>query len=222
MKAAALTLVVALSLSASAFAQQGPRNEREYRDSYDHFSVGLRNSLPTGNALDGVDWDDLVSGGIGLQFQYSALWRANSWNYGGYYFGVAVDSFGGRTSTLSGATVRTDRLNMVNVEFGGKLRQNFNGFFVDEHVGIGAAVYMKQELDIRNGGPEGLELIESSVNYLFDIGVRIGAPIGRDVELALGVSYHMNGAPSEGEDFSGLKFKAQQNIVFGLTLDFGF
>ena len=226
MKAAALTLVVALSLSASAFAQQEARNEREYRDSYDHFSVGLRATLPTGEALDGINWDDLVGGGIGLQLQYQALWRANSWNYGGYFFGVDVDSFGGRTSTLNAggasATVRTDRLNMAAVEFGGMLRQNFNGFHVDEHVGVGALIYMKQELDVRNGGAEGLELIESSVTYLFDIGVRIGAPIGKNTEMSLGVSYQLNGAPSEGEDFSGLNFKPMKNFVIGLNFDFGF
>ena len=222
MKAAALTLAVALSLSASAFAQQEARNEREYRDGYSQFSVGLRNSLPTGEAFQGVKWDDLISGGIGLQLQYSDLYRSNSWVYTGWYLGVNIDSFGGRSSTVQGVDIRTDRLNMANLEFGLKVRQNFQGFHLDEHLGVGAAMYMKQEVDIRNGGPEGLELIKSSVNYLFDVGVRFGAPIGKDVELALGVSYQMNGAPSEGDDFSGLNFKSQKNVVLGLYLDFGF
>lgn len=226
MKSAALTLVVALSLSASAFAQQEPRNEREYRDGYSQLIVGLRNSLPTGEAFSGADWDDVVSGGVGLQLQYSSLTRSNSWVYGGWYVGVNVDSFGGRTSDLTAngvtATVRTDRLNTVNLEFGGKLRQNFSGFHIDEHVGVGAVMYMKQEFDVRNGGAEGLELIESSVSYLFDIGVRVGAPIGKNVELSLGVSYQINGAPGEGENVTGLNFKPMQNLVFGLTLDFGF
>ncbi|HEV3028816.1 MAG TPA: hypothetical protein VG457_14650, partial [Planctomycetota bacterium] len=100
MKAAALTLVVALSLSASAFAQQEPRNEREYRDEYDQLTVGLRNSIPTGIATNGVRWGDLISSGIGLELQYQELTRANSWIYGGWYAGLAADSFGGRSSTV--------------------------------------------------------------------------------------------------------------------------
>lgn len=222
MKAAALTLVVALSLSASAFAQQEPRNEREYRDGYNQLIIGLRNSLPTGDALNGVEWDELISGGLGLQLQYTELYRTSSWVYAGWYLGANVDSFAGRSGTVSGVDIRTERLNMANLEFGAKVRQNFQGFHLTEHVGVGAAMYMKQELDVLNGGAEGLELIKSSVNYMFDIGIRFGAPIGKDVDLSLGVSYQMNGAPEEGDDFSGLKFKSQRNIVLGLSLDIGF
>ena len=197
MKTAALTLFVALLLSASAFAQQEPRNEREYRDEYDQLTVGLRNSLPTGDAFTGVRWRDLITSGIGLEVQYQELWRANSWIYGGWYAGLAVDSFGGRSSTLVdpntglSTDIRTHRLNTADVEVGGRLRQNFSGFHVDENVGVGAVVYMKQELDIRNGGPQKLELIKTSENYLFDVGVRIGAPIGKDVELGFGISFQV-------------------------------
>ncbi|MBV8878737.1 MAG: hypothetical protein JO332_02120 [Planctomycetaceae bacterium] len=225
MKAAALTLVVALSLSASAFAQTEARNEREYRDSYDHFVVGLRNSLPTGTAFSGVDWDDLISGGIGLELQYSQLSRASSWVYGGWYVGLSVDSYGGRSSTLSSggvtADIRTGRLNTAALEFGGRLRQNFNGFHLDESVGVGPLMYMKQEFDVRNGGPENLELIKSSVSYLLDVNVRVGAPIGKNIELGLGVGLDLKGAPGEGDDVSGLNFRPMLNIVFGLTLDIG-
>jgi len=228
MKAAALTLVVALSLSASAFAQQEPRNEREYRDEYDQLTVGLRNSIPTGIATNGVRWGDLISSGIGIELQYQELSRANSWIYGGWYAGVAADSFGGRSVTLVDAATglstdaRTHRLNTADVEFGGRLRQNLSGFHVDESVGAGAVMYMKQEMDIRNGGPKNLEFIKSTPNYLFDLGVRLGAPIGKDVELGLGFSFLVNGAPAHGKDFPGLHFRPQENLVFGLTLDFGF
>lgn len=228
MKAAALTLVVALSLSASAFAQQEARNEREYRSEYDQLIFGLRNSLPTGEAFDGTRWGQLVSGGIGLEIQYQELWRTSSWVYAGWYAGIAVDSFGGRSSTLTdpstgiSSDVRTHRLNTADLEFGGRLRQNFNGFHIDENVGVGAVIYMKQELDIRNGGAKNLELIKSSVSYVFDLGVRVGAPIAKDVELGLGIGFQLDGAPSHGKDAPGINFKPMQNLVLGLTLDIGF
>jgi len=228
MKAAALTLVVALSLSASAFAQQETHNEREYKDQYNQLIFGLRNSLPTGEAFTGTRWGEIVSGGIGIEIQYAQLWRTSSWVYGGWYAGVAVDSFGGRSSTLvdstTGATadIRTDRLNTADLEFGGRLRQNFNGFHVDENVGVGAVMYMKQDFDVRNGGPSKLELIKSSVSYLVDFGVRVGAPVAKDVELGLGVGFQVNGAPSHGKDAPGIHFRPMQNIVLGLTLDIGF
>jgi hypothetical protein len=228
MKAAALTLVVALSLSASAFAQQEPRNEREYRDEYNQLTIGLRDSMPTGDAVNGVRWGDLITGGIGLELQYQELWRANSWIYGGWYAGVAVDSFGGRSLTFVDPTtsftsvIRTHRLNTADLEFGGRLRQNFNGFHIDENVGVGAVAYMKEELDVRNGGPQKLEFIKSSENYLYDLGIRVGAPVGKDVELGLGLAFQVNGAPAHGKDFPGLHFKPQENLVLGLTLDIGF
>jgi len=108
------------------------------------------------------------------------------------------------------------------VEFGGRLRQNFSGFHLDENLGVGAVYYMKQKLDERNGGPTGLEFIKSSINYLFDIGVRIGAPLGKNVDLSLGISYQVDGAPDSGKDFSTLNFRPMQNLVLGLSLDFGF
>ena len=111
--------------------------------------------------------------------------------------------------------------NMANVVFGGKLRQNFNGFHVEENVGIGAAIYMKQEVDITDLGIEVLELIKSSVTYLANFGAKIGAPLSKDVELSLGISYQINGAPDEGKDFNST-FKSQRNIILGLTLDIGF
>ena len=228
MKAAALTLVVALSLSASAFAQQEPRNEREYREEYNGLTVGLRDSKPTGEAFSGTRWGDLISGGIGLEVQYQELWRASSWIYGGWYGGLAVDSFGGRSltfvdpTTALSADVRMHRLNTADIEFGGRLRQNFSGFHIDENVGIGAVAYMKEELDVRNGGPQKLEFIKSSESYLYDFGARVGAPLGKDVELCLGFTFQVNGSPSHGKDFPGLHFRPQQNLVLGLSLDIGF
>jgi len=228
MKAAALTLVVALSLSASAFAQQEARNEREYRSEYDQLIFGLRNTLPTGEAFNGTRWGQIVSGGIGLEVQYQELWRTSSWIYAGWYGGIAFDSFGGRSSSLtdpsSGITtdVRTARLNTADLEFGGRVRQNFNGFHVDENVGVGALMYMKQDMDVRNGGPQNLELIKSSVSYLFDLGVRVGAPVAKDVELGLGIAFQLNGAPSHGKDAPGINFRPMQNVIIGLTLDIGF
>lgn len=223
MKSAALTLVVALSLSASAFAQQESRNERDYRDEYDQLIVSLRTIIPGGEAFTGVRWKELISGGLGANFQYSDLTRANSWIYGGWYIGAGIDSFGGKTATEDGGdTFRTHRLNTASLEIGPRLRQNFNGFHVDENIGVGGLFYMKQEIDDRTAGQSNLEFIKSSASYMFDVGARLGAPIGKDVDLNIGFAYQVNGAPSRGKDFTGFKFKEQQNFVFSLGLDIGF
>lgn len=229
MKAAALTTVVMLTLSASAFAQDSrkeARNDREYRDGYSELTIEVRNSLPAGEAFQGVRWSDIIGGGLGLDLQYSHLWRASSWVYGGYYAQLGIDSYSGRSSTqtdpvLGTIDIRTDRLNVANLVFGGRLRQNLSGFHFDENIGVGAAMYMKQEFDVKNTGLDKLELIKSSANYLATIGVRVGAPIGKDVDLNLGVAYQWMGAPSEGENFGG-KFKSLPSVVLGLSLDIGF
>lgn len=228
MKPAALTVVLALSLSASAVAQQEARNEREYRDVYSEFTVGVQNTIPGSKAFDDVRWSELISGGIGLDLEYSRLWRQNSWVYLGYFGSLQIDSFGGKRSTqfdeatASFFDIRTDRLNMGGLIVGGRIRENFNGFHMDQSVGVGASIYMKQELDVM-GGAEGLEFIKSSVNYAAQISARVGAPLGKNIDLNLGVGLRFNGAPDEGKDFSGaLKFKPQQNLVLALSLDFGF
>ncbi len=228
MKPAALTLVLALSLSASAFAQQEARNEREYTDVYDTFTVGLQNTIPGSKAFDDVRWSELISGGVGLDLEYSRLWRQNSWIYWGYYGSLQIDSFGGKKSTQFDSAsstfvdIRTDRLNMGGLLVGTRLRENFSGFHMDQSVGIGASMYMKEKIDVL-GGASGLEFIKSSVNYAAEIAARIGAPLGKSIDLNLGVGMRFNGAPDEGKDFTGsLKFKPQQNLVLALTLDFGF
>jgi len=222
MKPAALTLVLALSLSASAFAQQEARNEREYRDIYSELTVGIQNTFPGGDAFTDTRWSDLMSGGIGLNLEYSHLWRESSWIYCGYFASLQIDSFGGRRATLAGVEVRTDRTNQAAFLVGGRIRENFNGFHMDQSAGIGASIYMGQELDVLNGGPEDVELIKSSVNYAAQLSARIGAPLGKNVDLNLGIGLRFNGAPEEGKDVTGIKFKAQQNFVIGLSLDFGF
>jgi|SRR5581483_913562 len=228
MKSAALTSFLALSLSAAAAAQETrndrePRNDREYRDGYNQLIFSLSTTLPGGEAFSGTNWKDLISGGVGLEAEYGELWQANSWIYGGWYAGLGVDSFGGRTFTPSGGDeLRTDRLNMADLEVGGRLRQNFRGFHVDENVGVGGVFYMKQDFADRTLGIDKLELIKASASYMLDFGARIGAPIGKDVELNLGAAYRINGAPAHGKDVSGIKFKMQENIVFALSLDIGF
>jgi len=92
---------------------------------------------------------------------------------------------------------------------------------VDEKIGVGAAVYMKQEFAVRNLGIDNLELIKSSVNYLANFGMRLGAPLSKNRELNMGLAYQINGAPDEGKDFNG-KFKSMGNVIIGLSLDFGF
>jgi hypothetical protein len=229
MKSAALTSFLALALSAVAVAQETrndrePRNDREYRNDYEQLSFSVRTTLPGGEAFQGVRWNDIISGGIGLGVEYSSLYQASSWIYGGWFVGLGIDSFGGRTLTdsLSGDEIRTDRLNMADLEFGGRLRQNFKGFHVDESVGVGGLFYMKQEFADRTQDLDKLELIKSSATYMFDVGVRLGAPVGKDVELSLGAFYRVNGAPSHGKDVPGVTFKIQENFVFSLSLDIGF
>lgn len=229
MKSAALTSFLALSLSAAAVAQETRtdreyQKDREYRNEYEQLIFSLRTTLPGGEAFQGVRWNDLISGGLGFGAEYCELWQANSWIYGGWFVGLGVDSFGGRTFTPSNGAdeIRTDRLNMVNLEVGPRFRENFRGFHLDESVGVGGLFYMKQDFADRTTGVDKLELIKSSASYMFDVGLRLGAPVGKDVDLNLGASYRINGAPAHGKDVPGLKFKIQQNVVFALSLDIGF
>jgi len=229
MKSAALTSFLALSLSAAAVAQETrndrePRNDREYRNEYEQLIFSLRTTLPGGEAFQGVRWNDLISGGLGLDVEYCQLSQLNSWVYGGWFVGLGIDSFGGKTFTAAGGgdEFRSDRLNMADLEVGGRLRENFRGFHVDESLGVGGLFYMKQDVADRTLGIDKLELIKSSATYMFEVGARLGAPIGKDVELNLGAAYRINGAPSHGKDAPGIKFKIQQNVVFALSLDIGF
>jgi hypothetical protein len=232
MKSATVTAIVLFALPAAAFAQQSKREAREeraYSDraGYQELNFGLRASMPLGDMFNGQKWDDFYTMGLGLEVQYTELWKSSRGIFGGWYGGIALESFGGRRNTftdpnLGTIQLKSDRLNLASAEVGIRFREEFQTFHFDQNVGVGATFYGKADVEDGASGATG-EFVQSSISYMFAVGLRLGAPIGDNCELGLGFTYRINGTPKEGEDVRGaVNFKPLQEVIIALTLDFLF
>jgi hypothetical protein len=234
MKSATVTAIVLFALPAAAFAQQSRTEERTdrllYSDraGYTELNFGLRASMPLGDLFEGQEWEDFYTAGLGLEIQYTELWKSSRGIYGGWYGGISLESFGGRRNTftdpvLGTMQVKSDRLNLASAELGIRFREDFKTFRFDQNIGIGATFYSGADIeDAAIPGSDG-EFIDATITYMFTVGLRVGAPIGDGCELGLGVAYRINGTPKEGEDAKGLvNFRPLQEVIIALTLDFVF
>jgi hypothetical protein len=223
MKSATVTAIVLFALPAAAFAQQNRKEDRtghlfSDRAGYEELNFGLKVALPMGDLFKGQSWDDTYGLGMGLEIQYVDLYKSTRGIYGGWYGGLSLESFGGRRD----GTLKPERLNLASGEIGVWFREDFRTFRFDQHIGVGATFYGGSDIEDSTGGPD-IKFIDTSVNFLFTVGLRVGAPISDSCELGIGVAYRLNGGPKEGEDVSGtLNFKPLQEVIVALTLDFLF
>jgi hypothetical protein len=223
MKSATVAVLVLFALPAAAFAQQSrkeDRGERLFSDraGYEELNFGLRVSHPLGDLFEGQPWDDLFSAGLGLEIQYVDLVKTSRGIYAGWYGGLELESFGGRRVD----DLKSERLNLASAEIGVWFREDFKNFRFDQHLGIGATFYGGTDLESSIPGGD-VKFIDASVNYMFTVALRVGAPISNSCELGIGAAYRINGSPREGEDVRGaVNFKPLQEIIVAITLDFVF
>jgi len=228
-------LLVALTLQVEA----SPERRTEKRDKattytqtdsptrYSELTIGPRVSIVGGTAIESEKWSDFLSTGIGVEAQYSYLWRLSPSDYLGIYGGISYDNFAGRSHTVNDPVagpieIDPDSLGIVCIEAGIRGRTNFSGVFLDSRFGFGVALYQSTDATFTVGGASASDqVIASSAAFMFNGNVRFGVILGKASDLAFGIGYQMNGAPKEGDAITG-SFKAQSNIVLSLTLNINF
>lgn len=208
--------VACLSLSAVAYAQS------------EQVTIGPRVSIPSGKATGSVDWNDLLSDGVGFDLRYARLWKTDDTLSIGVYGKFLLDSYGGRSvhftdPTLGPVTVKPDSLLTYGLEVGAVERIDLGGFYLEPGIGLGLIAYHKTDATVNaTGGSADIEAVEGGAKFMFSAGARLSIPVSPKVEIGGGARFQLNGAPSAGSGFTGLDFEGMHNLVLSLDLSINF
>jgi hypothetical protein len=198
-------------------------------EGYDELAVGIRVPLLGGKFdNEGDKWTDIFkSPGIGFELDGSFLWAVSDKVAIGVYTTLDIDVFSGKTTTVDVGfgpeTIKQDNLVMTRFLVGGRIRETFGHFFMDQNMGFGLATYSSSGAT-SNGVKVGV--IDSSVEFAFELGARFGFVVSRVVDLGMGISYNYNGAPNISSDLTqvdpSLKLDGQSNAVFFFFINLNF
>jgi len=198
-------------------------------EAYDEMTIGLR--IPfLGGRLDnqGDKWRDVFnSSGVGFGLDGSFLWTVSGKVALGIYTAFDIDVFGGKSTTvdLGSGPVKESQDDLVMTRFlvGGRIRETFGIFFMDQNIGLGFATY-----GASNATASGVTVgvIDPSFVFAFELGVRFGFVVSRVVDLGMGLAWNYNGAPNISSDLSQvdptLHFLSQSNTLLTFFININF
>lgn len=174
-----------------------------------------------------LKWNDVYSSvGGGWEAKYSHLFRVSPHVAVGPYAGVSLDVFGGKTIDVDpGTGLQTwdvDPWVMIRLVFGARVREQWGEFWMDQNIGIGPAIYSFGTAE-GSLGFDSIEIIQSSVAFLFELGLRFGVAVSPRVDLGLGFNLELNGPPDAGRDLGpNAKLKGQSNFALTFLLNLNF
>jgi hypothetical protein len=197
---------------------------------YNEMTIAIRIPFLGGDlSNEGDKWKDFFeSTGIGLGLDGSYLWAVSDKVALGIYTALHIDFFGGKDMDvdIGGGVLLNesfDDLVMTRFIVGGRIRETFGKFFMDQNIGFGFATY--SGTDATAGGVS-VGVIESSVVFAFEIGFRLGIVVSRVVDLGMGLAYNYNGAPDVSSDLlqvdPGLSYRSQSNTVLSFFINLNF
>lgn len=198
-------------------------------EGYDEMTIGIRIPI-LGGKMDneGDKWSDIFhSPGIGFNIDGSFLWSVSEKVALGVYTTFELDSFSGKSTTVdlgSGPVDESiDNLIMTRFLVGGRIRESFRSFFMDQSMAFGFATYSQTNAKV-SGVTVGV--LDSSIVFAFELAFRLGFVVSRVVDLGMGISYNYNGAPGLSSDLSSadptLKLSGQSNAVFTFFINLNF
>lgn len=176
----------------------------------------------------GDNWTDFfASSGVGIGLDGSYLWSVSSKVALGVYTSLAVDFISGKSVTVatSSGPVTEDFDDLVTTRFmfGGRIRETFGRFFMDQNIGIGFANIGSVDADV---GGVTVGVIDDSTVFAFEMGLRLGVVVSRVVDLGMSLMYYYNGAPTPSSALTavlpGLKLRAQSDMILGFFININF
>ena len=184
-----------------------------------------------GGQIDGEeDWGDFFGSGVGIDLGYEILWKATPVVHAGVYGRVSFDKLSGDKADLSDATgtfiFDNDDLTLFKLVFGGRIRESFKAFFMDQSIGFGFVSYSDVDSTITDDlGSFDAEIISGSTEFAFELAARFGfyltkAPNAPTISMTF--AFEHNGAPDAGSDFSDVDTEEQKNFVWTVGGSFSF
>jgi hypothetical protein len=110
---------------------------------------------------------------------------------------------------------------MSRIVFGGRMREQWGAFWMDQSIGIGPCIYGSGTAEDSIGFDQ-IEIIQSSVTLLLELGFRFGVALSPKVDIGLGFSLEANGAPDSGEDLPNVTLKGQGNFTLTFLINLNF
>ena len=193
-------------------------------------TVGIR-FTDLGGSLDGEnDWSDFFDAGVGLEVGYEYLHPVSrKVNIGGY-FRTAIDRFAGDKADVSDEFgplfVEADDMIFFRFTLGGRIRETFGKFFMDQSIGIGFVTYPDVDGDVSDDlGPLGsASFIEGGTEFTVELAARFGFILSPVASLWASFGYENNGAPDVASDVDDgtFDYENQKNFVFTIGASFNF
>jgi hypothetical protein len=193
-------------------------------------TVGIR-FTDLGGSLDGdEDWSDYFDAGVGLEVVYEYLHPVSRKIAIGGYFRTAIDRFAGDEADISDEFgplfVESDDMTLFRFTLGGRIRETFGKFFMDQSLGFGFVTYPDLDAEFSDDfGPLGsVSYVDGGTELTFELAARFGLVLAPKASIWISFGYENNGAPDVASDVDDgtFDYDNQKNFVFALggSLDF--
>lgn len=192
--------------------------------------VAVRFTDLGGDLDDESKWGDFFDAGVGFEVGYQYLHPVSRKIHIGGYVRTALDRFAGDEADVSdefGPLFATsDDMTLFRFTLGGRIRETFKAFFMEQSIGIGFMTYPDLDADVEDdlGSLGSASFVEGGTEFTFELAARFGFILSPAASIWVSFGYENNGAPEVGSDLDDgtFDYENQKNFVFGLGATFSF
>lgn len=192
-------------------------------------TVGIRFTDLGGDLDDESSWGDYFDSGIGFEVGYEYLHPVSRKVHIGGYFRSALDSFQGDENDLSDDLgplhVTADDILLYRLTIGGRIRETFRTFFMDQSIGFGFMVYPDISAEVDDAGfVFDADFVDGGIEFTFELQARFGFVLSPHASIWISFGYENNGAPGVADDVDDgtFDYENQSNFVFTIGGSFDF
>lgn len=193
-------------------------------------TVGLRFTDLGGDLDDDSSWGDYFDAGIGLEVGYQYLHPVSRKIHIGGYARTALDRFAGDENDISDEFgplfIEADDMSLFRLTLGGRIRETFGKFFMDQSIGFGFVTYSDVDAEVSDdlGSLGSFSFIEGGTEFTFELAARFGLVLSPLASIWISFGYENNGAPEVASDVDDgtFDYEKQKNFVFSLGANFNF
>ena len=192
-------------------------------------TVGIRFTDLGGDLDDESKWSDLFDAGVGLEVGYQYLHPVSRKIHIGAYARTSFDRFAGDEQDLSDEfgplSFTADDMTLFRFTLGGRIRETFKSFFMDQSIGVGFVTISDVDGEINDAGTvTDVGFIDGGTEFTFELAARFGWQLSPKAAIWLSFGYENNGAPDVASDLDDgtFDYENQKNFVFTIGGSFDF